>query len=247
MITKRLFLKLLIVLIGLGLFISCGEETKTDLTPKGTIEEEVILEETETITVDNVRITVQSDAWKGDPAILEEVTPLKLSVENNNPQPIKVTYENLKLISKENDVYSALPIYEVEGNLEDARLAEDYEVIVRTDIDYNEFYIYPMYTRVYTDVPVTDYKFYENPEYYVQFYKAWDETGLPTNEMKIEALPEGILMEGGSLSGFVYFEKVDPELEEVEFRMKLINAETNEVFGSIEIPFWVMLEVEKEN
>ncbi len=238
---------LTLILLSFLFLTSCGDKEETDLTPKGEINEEVILHNAETVTAQKVKVTVTADAWKGDSTIENYVTPLKFSVENNNEQPIKITYENIDLINKkDNDVYSALPVYKVTGEAENAKLADNYEVVVDAKVKHKEFFVYPLYTGVYTDLPTTDYPFYEDSAFYSEYYNVWDDTGLPTPEMRKEALPEGILAQGGSLSGFIFFQKVDPDLKQVTLSMDIVNAETNKVFGKIEIPFWVIPEENPE-
>lgn len=235
----------IIQLIIYGLFLSifffaCGEEEKPDLVPKDGGAN--ILSETETITVDSVKVTVSSDAWTGDPEIKKKVTPLMLSIENENEQPIQVTYDNISLVSEDGDVYHGLPVYDVKGEIENMILADTNALVVESEIDYERFYLYPLYNPIYTDMPLAESEFYEEPGYYKEYYKRWPGDNLPTEEIKNKALPEGILTKGGTLSGFVYFEKVDPDLETVTFKTNLINAETNQVFGTVELPFWVLVD-----
>ena len=241
---KENILMIFTAMLVLLFVTSCSEEKKIELVPKD--DDEVTLSETETITIDSVQVTVSSDSWVGSPEVRNEVTPLKITVANNNENPIKITYDNMKLVSEDSTVFTALPIYNLIGTVNDVQLAPEHNVIVESEIDHDRFYIYPMYTRVYNNIPITDYKYFEDPSYYSQYYSEWNETGMPTAGMRNLALPEGILDNGGSISGFVYFQKVDADVESVELSMDIINAENNEVLGNIQLPFWVMLEMEAE-
>ena len=58
-------------------------------------------------------------------------------------------------------------------------------------------------------------------------------------KMRIQALPQGVVESGGEVSGFIYFEKVDPEERRVRFRLDLAEAEEGTIFGTATIPFRV--------
>ena len=71
----------------------------------------------------------------------------------------------------------------------------------------------------------------------------WDRWGtyltnlhLPAGEMVDQALPEGDLEPGGTVAGFLYFERVPDSTRKVAFRFKMMDGKTREAFGSIEIP-----------
>ena len=55
--------------------------------------------------------------------------------------------------------------------------------------------------------------------------------------MLSEALPEGVVQDGGSVSGFVYFQSVTGRESAVQFEMNLVDASGGEAFGVIAIPF----------
>jgi hypothetical protein len=57
--------------------------------------------------------------------------------------------------------------------------------------------------------------------------------------MLAEALPEGVVQEGGKVSGFLYFEGVANRESRVEFVMNLVDASNGENFGQVSIPFAV--------
>jgi len=227
-------------ILFLFLIISCGDKKKTELVPKDVNDEQVLLTQTETITKDSVTVTVSSDAWNGNDEVKKEVTPLKIKVENNNEKPIEITYDKLSLVTKDGDLYAALPIYDVRGDLDKAELIMEDTITVKTEMNYDRFYLYPMYTHVINDVPVSQYQYFGKESYYKKYYADWKDTGMPTSAMRNLALPEGTLENGGSISGFVYFQKVDPDLKEITLNMAIVNAESDLVINSIKVPFWVV-------
>ena len=75
-----------------------------------------------------------------------------------------------------------------------------------------------------------------DPLYYDTMYSRWPER-LPTQDMLSEALPEGAVQDGGSVSGFVYFQSVTSRESAVQFQMNLVDASDGTAFGVIAIPF----------
>ncbi len=54
------------------------------------------------------------------------------------------------------------------------------------------------------------------------------------------AMPEGVLEPGGSIAGFLYFEDVeDTDIQQVDFTVALVDADTEEGIGTARIPFVV--------
>jgi hypothetical protein len=81
--------------------------------------------------------------------------------------------------------------------------------------------------------------YYYDPIYYDQYYTYWQTVNLPTAHMLRVALPDGVIQEGGSVSGFIYFERVSESVPSVRFEYQLTDATTGKTFGTINIPFVV--------
>jgi len=60
---------------------------------------------------------------------------------------------------------------------------------------------------------------------------------LPTPDMLSQALPEGLVQDGGNVTGFLYFPSVTGSEPAVELDMTLSDASDGEAFGHIAIPF----------
>jgi len=65
----------------------------------------------------------------------------------------------------------------------------------------------------------------------------WPERRPPTQDMVSEALPEGVVEDGGSVAGIVYFESVTGRESAVELEMTLVDSSDGQTFGRIAIPF----------
>jgi hypothetical protein len=54
-----------------------------------------------------------------------------------------------------------------------------------------------------------------------------------------QALPEGTLQDGGTVSGFLYFQGVAEREKLATLKAQLVDARTGEPFGELSIPFQV--------
>jgi hypothetical protein len=59
---------------------------------------------------------------------------------------------------------------------------------------------------------------------------------FPTDDMLAAALPEGVLQVGGSVEGFLYFQRVDEPTGAVQLQIALVDASIGQPFGDIAVP-----------
>lgn len=210
--------------------------TGVNLEPAPAANEAAFAEEAAVARVNGVQMMVQVDTWPGDPGVTENVTPVQVSIDNNSGKSLRIAYSKFALISPSGVRYSAIPPYNIEGTVDQVELAGTYAPIAAPRFTYSDFYVAPLYDPIY-DIGVYDDPFYYDMGYYDAYYGYWDNTPLPTEAMLERALPEGVLMSGGSVTGFLYFEKVDPdEVDRVRFRADLEDLEAGYTFGEIRIP-----------
>ncbi len=221
------------------LFFVAACTTNPDLTPAPKADTVSGMEERAIESVKGVRMTATSDSWTGRPSVKQEVTPVKVTIRNNHGSPIRVRYEDFALINPAGERYAALPPYNIEGEIKEPFIASAYDPVASPDFYYQGFYIAHPYAPVYPTVPPATGPFYYDPYYYNRYYRYWMEIPLPTPEMLAQALPEGVINDGGEVSGFVYFERVNPDAPRVQFTADLIGVPSGEVFGRVTIPFVV--------
>ena len=216
---------------------SCREYVK--LTPAPQALEIADMNAAAVSAIAGVSVTVQAAAWKGATAIKREVTPLKVTIENNSGGDIRLSYTNFALISPTGEHFAALPPYAIEGSIEEPVTAEAHPGIISPRFYHHGFTISPYYSPFYDGLSVFNGPFYYDPYYYDRYYTYWEEIELPTLEMLQEALPEGVIEDKGKVIGFLYFETVSPDIKRVSFRMDVTNAKDGNILGSISIPFLV--------
>ena len=114
-----------------------------------------------------------------------------------------------------------------------------FETIPDPRFHHHGFYVAPYYRKVYPSVHSYARPFAHDPHYHAHYYSYWRTVDLPTTRMRELALPEGVVEPGGSVSGWMYFERVDPDDRSATFRMDLVDAESAREIGMITIPFAV--------
>lgn len=189
--------------------------------------------------VDGVRMTAETGAWDGLARVTTEVTPIRVTIENDGAAPLRLRYDDFALVSPQGRRYAALPPYGVEGDVTDPTLVDAYAPVATPGFAYSGFQVAPYYSSVYPSVTAYGGAFGYDPAYYDRYYTVYRDIELPTQEMVAEALPEGVISPGGRVSGFLYFERVPPSAPRVRFRADLTAAESNAAFGEISIPFTV--------
>ena len=101
---------------------------------------------------------------------------------------------------------------------------------------YQGFYLAPPFVGLYPGIAPWWGPFPYDPLYYGQYYPYWP-YAYPTREIVEQAIPEGVLEVNGRLTGFLYFQSLNPSWREVTFEADLVDAKTGESFGKISMPF----------
>jgi hypothetical protein len=197
--------------------------------------------------IDGVSVTVETNSWQGSRAVTNSVEPIRITISNQGSSPIRLRYGDFALIDRNGRRYAALPPYRVEGTLLNPMLVEGYSVIVMPQFRFRGFYVAPYYSRIYPGIPVYPRRYYlYDPFYYNYYYADLRSAIRPTVEMLSLALPEGIIDSGGSVTGFLYFQRVRPGTETVTLRGTLVSLGTSDsspggaIFGEISIPYTVI-------
>lgn len=210
------------------------------LEPAAGANTSAIQKDTAVATVAGVAVTAGAEEWPGPQAeIVTEVTPLHVSIENDSANPISVTYGNLALVAADGTRYTALPLYEIDGEVSRIVRVEKYPPVSDLAFYGTGFSLAPHYGSVYPQYPVYDGPFFYDWGYYRAYGTYYRDIQLPTETMQRLALPEGVLEHGGRVSGWVYFQKVDAEKRKVVLRYDVERARTGEEFAEMRIPFTV--------
>jgi hypothetical protein len=181
-----------------------------------------------------VRLVADGAAWEGHPSNLERrLTPVEVRLENSGERPLRVRYEQFGLLGGSRFQYTAL----TPGGLKEAGNARGHCVAAMDPLYWHNTWGWrgPLgWRRPWGLGP-----FYGPfaPPYFAPSVPC-DEP-LPTQDMLKQALPEGTLAPGGSISGFLYFQGIAEREHQVTLQARLVDAETGEKFGELDIPFEV--------
>ena len=196
--------------------------------------------------IDGISVTIETNAWAGDRAVDAAVEPIRITISNQGNSPIRLRYEDFALVDPTGRRYAALPPFRVEGTLLDPILADGYVVMDMPRFSYRGFFVAPYYSRIYPGIPPFRRRYYIfDPMYYSYYYADLTRSIRPTMEMLSLALPEGVIDAGGSVTGFLYFQRVRPGVESVTLRGTLAAVGPSDIesggaiFGEVSIPLMV--------
>jgi hypothetical protein len=177
-----------------------------------------------------VRVAASAEDWRGRPVDLaKRVTPVKVRIVNHSGKPLRILYERFELTGARDRVYRPLPVVPID-HAQESTVDPTYGAV--------NFYVGPRYHDVYPSLPAWSQPLPRDGEFYGRQYQRWTKD-LPSAEMQRMALPEGVLADGGQVSGFIYFEEATNRESRLLFRADLEDGNDGQPVASIEIPFRV--------
>lgn len=183
-------------------------------------------------TAAGVQLTVRASAWRGDPPTLSDaVTPLHVTFKNDSQYELRIRYQEITFSDSALD-YSPLPPYKLAG--ETVTVTDDQPIWVPR-FEHSRFFVAPYIPDV-SGLSPWAYQWSSDRRFFERQYLKWT-VSLPTVDMIERAMPEGVVQPGGSVSGFLYFEKFPRGTGQIMLKADLIDARTELTFGTIEIPF----------
>jgi hypothetical protein len=238
------------------LLLTAGCLTETKLQPlpsaRGVTEDAALAE------AQGIRLVAEGDAWRGTPKALERyLTPVRVQLENRGERPVRIAPEHFELVGGSRFRYAALSLFELH-KADDATATggsgaagtgqEEGEARTRAE-DSARAHAHNSTLTLGWGGPGRPgpwgpwgWSGYYDP-FWDPFYgpnTRWREPEpLPTQDMVRQALPEGTLEPGASISGFVYFHDVSAREGNVTLEARLVDARTGEQFGTLAIPFSV--------
>ena len=185
-----------------------------------------------------MRMVASAQIWNGDPPDLAEyVLPLWVEIENHSGKALWLRYSGLRLENPSDTrvTLHAVPPFRIKGNTIVPIAA------VRPEFHAQGFHVAPLLGPSYIgmDDPWEGPLLEPDLAYYVDHDADWEES-LPTSDMLRRAIPEGVVADGGKVSGFVYFQRMKRGSAALTLRSDLVDAMTKQPFGRLEIPFAVV-------
>jgi len=186
--------------------------------------------------VRGVRVLTQADEWPGKTSIEDVVTPVRVHIDNGGRIPIDVRYRDLTLLGPDGKRYNAVPPYRIDAGAAGPTVDPGRGPVINPAFTGTGFEIAPYYSAAYPGLAVYEDVFVFDRNYYDTAYRYWEETELPNLEMLQQALPEGVVLGGGNVEGWVYFEKVPKEVESVVLHTDLVDSRNGRQFAQVRVP-----------
>jgi len=180
-------------------------------------------------TVAGVRLVASVGTWKGKPSRLEVALPLEVEITNGGERPVSIRYDAFALVSDTGQRLVALPPFDIESsNIQAIRVSNPAAT---------GFQVAPHHRASLPSYEPFSGTFPEDTAYFAAHHPKLRAAGLPTREMIEAALPEGVLLPGGRISGFLYLVPLPPEAKGAVFELELSQSPKGRSFGRINIPF----------
>jgi hypothetical protein len=183
--------------------------------------------------VAGVHVEVVADAWP-ERWDFGDVQPLLVTIENNSGTKLRIRADQFAVIGP-SATGATLPPFDIR----ETAIADPWFTPGRYPYSVNGFWVAPYLSRYYPDLRPFGGAFVYDPWYYSTFYAAMARVKLPTNDMLLRAIPEGVLEPGGRVTGFLYLENKPRSGDECTFVADLVSADNGEHFGRVRVPIEV--------
>jgi hypothetical protein len=188
-----------------------------------------------------VTLVAYGSNWKGAPRDIERhFTPVEIRLENHSGRPLSVRYVGFALEGRK--TYVARSPNEL-GRLLASR---DHTVRPATDVYRTRTPTRALQAKDSAGQPTADTTYsshngtapYTPPPCYT-CTSTFESASLPSPDMLRQAFSEGLLEDGQSRQGYLYFEEPLLLDNHANLKVKLVDASTNEPFGELIVPFEV--------
>lgn len=224
-----------------ALVLAAGCVTETTLQPLPTAPTiqagSVVAEE------QGVRLVANGASWRGTPSNLERiVTPVQVRIENHSGRPLRLNYESFVLVGSSRFQYSALSPFELHEEGLAAVGGSGVDGDAGLSVGFGSWWGWGPWASSLAYTSGRPWGPDWGDPWYDPFYGPYSARyrapePLPTRDMVRQALPEGLLEDGGAITGFLYFQNVSEREGQVTLQARLVDARTGEQFGTVSIPF----------
>ncbi len=168
---------------------------------------------------------IATGQWQGDPKDLwRTVTPVRITIENHSGEPLRIRYSDFVLTSAQGMSATAMPAFQVQR-----------PGVVKPYFPVTGFSVASPFAQFYPDFPMWTGAFETDPTSYPEAY-AWEKP-LPTSDMLSKSMPIGVLADGGTVTGYIFFPRVATAGSPLDLTATLVNANTKAEVARVSIPF----------
>lgn len=182
---------------------------------------------------EGVRCSANVGAWNGHDGTLPEfVVPVKVRIKNESGRAIRVLYEEFALLGTKGRSYRPIPVLPIDDEAR-KRVQPMSPLYASTG-----FFVAPRFHDVYATLESWSVPLQRDEALHGELFRRWG-SRPPDRQMMREALPEGVLGDGGILTGFLFFESPLDREDRVTFQADFDAGDGRQKVASIEIPFRV--------
>jgi hypothetical protein len=200
------------VLVALVISLSACAATEPELLPASGHTSAIGRSSLAVESRSGVTVTADGSVWDSSPkSLATELTPVWVTLHNETGRSLRVQFDEFTLRGASGAIYIALAPYVLPAS----RSSPVFQV--QDGGAFDRFHVAAYLAPFYPWLPVWNGPLPSGPSMYSVAWRA----GLPTDSMLERALPEGVLENGGSVSGFLYFQKVDVRESQATFQAGL--------------------------
>ena len=182
---------------------------------------------------EGVRCSANVGAWNGrEDEIPSFLVPVKIRIKNDSGRPIRVLYQDFALTGKKGRSYLPVPVLPMDVDARKAipKLTPIYAA--------SKFFVAPGFHDVYATLEPWRTPLERDDELYDRLFRRWGDQRPPLDVLRA-ALPEGVLDDGGVVTGYLFFESPLDKESRVTFEATFGGGDGQTTVASIEIPFKV--------
>jgi hypothetical protein len=181
--------------------------------------------------VEGVRCSANVGAWNGrEDEIPSFLVPLKIRIKNDSGRPIRVLYQDFALTGRKGRSYRPVPVLPMDV---DARKAIPKLIPIYAA---SKFFVAPGFHDVYATLEPWKAPLERDEELYDRLFRRWGDRRPPLDVLRA-ALPEGVLDDGGVVTGYLFFESPLDKESRVSLEATFGGGDGQTTVASIEIPF----------
>lgn len=229
----------LAVLMYMVISVSCS--SKIVLKPENAFQLTASVQDAARVNCAGVSIMVEPGVWYGSENDGKVIVPIRITISNKSGFPILIRYSDFFMVgSQTGNVYRVLPPYYFDNTVESSTIRLPDVSPCKPNFVAEKFGVAFYSSDMYPDLPVWQGVFQYERLFYERYYQIWTKKRLPSGTALIQSeIPEGVILNGGFLNGFLYFETFKKAEKQVVLNFRLCEASRGLMLEKISMPFSV--------
>jgi len=181
------------------------------------------------LAVGGVGCSADAQAWRfGAGELPDSVTPFKVRVANSSGRPIGILYQHFALVGAKGHEYRPIPVLPLDPDGQSTRL-DPFDATTK-------FFVAARFHDIYQTIDAWPQPLARDDDLYETQYRRWGRP--PSSDIVASGMPEGVLGDGGVITGFLFFERPSGE-DAVTFQAEFDDSDGKDTVALVKIPFRV--------